>query len=371
MKNVFGICNLHDGPYLGELTQNRPLAANTFLGRYALMDFALSNFTNSGINRMGILVEKQLASIHDHTRDGHVWIRNTKTGGLHFFTNENMFNSERFNTDIANILANKNFFIFNNADYYVITNPFFLMSIDFESMVKAHVESGKDITIAYKHAKDANINYKNCDSLTIKNGVVTRILRNSGTRKEADISLETIVVSKYILMNLCEASKEVSALYTIRKMIKYACDNQLMSINPYEFDGYVVPVLTLQDYVRHSMELLDYENRKQLFHDDWPIYTTIHNTPPAIYGENAVVENCFIANGAMIKGKVINSIISRDVIIEEGAVVKNSILFTRTRVGSGVKINHVLSDKQAKILNTKEISGEPDKVLVIKKGVLV
>ncbi len=58
MDKVYGICNLHDGPYLGELTARRPLAVNTFLGRYGLMDFALSNFTNSGIQRMGILIER-------------------------------------------------------------------------------------------------------------------------------------------------------------------------------------------------------------------------------------------------------------------------------------------------------------------------
>ena len=58
MLKVYGICNLHDSPRLGQLTENRPLGPTTFLGRYGLMDFTLSNFSNSGINRVAVLVEK-------------------------------------------------------------------------------------------------------------------------------------------------------------------------------------------------------------------------------------------------------------------------------------------------------------------------
>ena len=57
MRNVVGICNFHDGPHLGELTKNRPLGTVTLLGRYALMDVALSNFSNSGIDRAALLTQ--------------------------------------------------------------------------------------------------------------------------------------------------------------------------------------------------------------------------------------------------------------------------------------------------------------------------
>ena len=74
-------------------------------------------------------------------------------------------------------------------------------------------------------------------------------------------------------------------------------------------------VLTFDDFVKVSTELLSYENRKQLFKEDWPIYTTTHNTPPAQYGPDAVVMNSFVANGSRIKGKVINSVISPNILI--------------------------------------------------------
>ena len=90
---------MHDSPRLGKLTEKRPIGTVSFLGRYGLMDFALSNFSNSGIDRVGILVDRYLHSVISHVRDGSIWINNTKTGSQRLFYNENM-PSHKFNTDI-------------------------------------------------------------------------------------------------------------------------------------------------------------------------------------------------------------------------------------------------------------------------------
>ena len=86
MSSVLGICNLHDCPRLGRLTAKRSIGAVTFLGRYGLIDFALSNFSNSGIDKVAILVENYSHSIRTHVLNGNAWINNTKTGFQKFFT---------------------------------------------------------------------------------------------------------------------------------------------------------------------------------------------------------------------------------------------------------------------------------------------
>ena len=98
-------------------------------------------------------------------------------------------------------------------------------------------------------------------------------------------------------------------------MISHLTNHGELKVVGEKFDGYVVPILSYEHYVRHSFELLDYEKRQKLFVEGWPIYTTTHNTPPALYGDRAVVSNSFIANGCVIKGKVKNSILSRDVVV--------------------------------------------------------
>ena len=100
----------------------------------------------------------------------------------------------------------------------------------------------------------------------------------------------------------------------------------------------------------------------------WPIYTTTHNTPPALYGEKAEVKNSFISNGSTIKGTVINSILSRDVIVEEGAVVKDCILFSGTKVGKGSHLQYVVADKKVQIKEVRDVAGEEDHYMYISFG---
>jgi glucose-1-phosphate adenylyltransferase len=127
-------------------------------------------------------------------------------------------------------------------------------------------------------------------------------------------------------------------------------------------------ILSMQDYVDNSFKLLKYTERKKLFDDKWPIYTTTHNTPPSLYSKDAKVKNSFIANGSIIKGEVENSIISRNVVVEEGAVVKNCILFTKTYVGKNTKLEYVVADKNVSIVEMKKLKGDKNDVIFIKQG---
>ena len=110
----------------------------------------------------------------------------------------------------------------------------------------------------------------------------------------------------------------------------------------------------------HIFEFLDIDK------NDWPIYTTTHNTPPALYGENAQVRNSFVANGSVIKGTVINSVISRDVVVEEGATIEDSIILARTVVKKGAVLRHVVVDKYSKI--SGEIIGTKENPIYLKQG---
>lgn len=368
---ILGICNLHDGPHLGQLTKHHPLGVVTFLGRYGLMDFTLSNFSNSGIDKVAVLAESNTRELHSHLKNGNVWINNTKTGSQTILYNENSLSaSAKFNTDINNLIANIDYFDENEIDYVVVAPCFFLTSIDFRPIIDSHIKSGKEVTLVYKHVGDANKRFINCDAVKVNKEfeVIEGFSINSGSKKEMDISLETFVFNFKTFINIIKMTKTVSALYTLRKMVEYCSNEKLISIHAFETEEEVLPILSLQNYVEESMKLLHYENRLKLFKEDWPIYTTTHNTPPSLYGENAEVKNCFIANGSIIKGKVENCIISRGVRIGEGAVVKNSILFYRTEVGDKVNLNYILSDKNVKINAVKKLAGTKEEVFFIELG---
>lgn len=368
MSKVIGVIDLHDEPSLGELTASRPLGTVTFLGRYALIDFALSNFSNSGINIVPILVENNIGLVRSHIRDGNIWVNNTKVGFLRLVMNEKYTNNPTFNTDVNNILANKGIFDGLDCDYVIITNSHYLFSFDYNNLVNAIKHNNADIMMLYSSRNDADKDFLNSDSLTLDGNRIVGTKRNAGNNRLADISLSTYIFKKEALIDMIAKSRDISALYTIRDLVNYSIRNKSYNVQGYKFDGYVVPILSLDNYVKHSFILLDYEARKKLFLEDWPIYTTSHNTPPALYLEDADVKNAFIANGSVINGKVENSILSRDVVIEKGAEVKNSIIFTHTRIGEKVKLNYVVSDKRASINETKSLKGSKDELIVVPQG---
>ena len=367
MSNVIGICNLHNEPHLGEITKNRPLAALSFLGRYGIIDFTLSNFSNSHIDRVYVLVRKGIVSIRKHIGSGSIWTNNTRLGHIELLINEKAISNKPFNTDLNNL---KTVIDVEELDYeYAVIAPtHFLSSMDFRPIIEAHKNSGAQITAVYTHVTNANRQFINCRKYQVDGDKIVNSTRNFGRTEEADISLETYIINKKTLRKLLKDSEKVSQLYSINDMINFYINEKTLGINGYCFDGFVVPILTLDDYINHSLDLLNYHIRSKLFLEDWPIYTTTHNTAPALYGKDAEVQNSFVANGAIIKGKVINSIISREVVIEKNAEVKNSIIFTKTLVSKEAKLDHVLCDKNVKIINAKRISGTDDEVIVISQG---
>lgn len=371
MNRVLGICNLHDCPRLGRLTSKRSLGSVTFLGRYGLMDFALSNFSNSGIDKVCILADKYFHTIRNHVKSGNAWINNTKTGFERILYNEKQFSSAKFNTDINNVLYNKGIVDEIDFDYVIIAAPFFLASMDFRPLLKQHIDSGKEISAIYTHINNGDEDYYQCDSLEIKKGVVKNVTINQCNKKEHDISLETFIVNRAAFEKLTALSREVSSLFTFRKMIEYVNSKGMFDVGAIEFKGYVLPILSFETYVRNSLGLLNYSNRSQLFLPDWPIHTVSHNTPPALYGPNADVSHSFIANGCNIQGTVKNSILSRDVTVEEGAVVENCILFTKTKVGKGITVKNVVTDKQAKIINSNEVTGDDGEIMFVDFGEII
>ena len=369
MNKVLGICNLHDTPSLGQLTKNRPLGALSFLSRYGLMDFTLSNFSNSEIDKIIILTESNSSAVLNHTLQGNIWINNTKTGFLRIVVNEKLIQEPKFNTDIANIETHYSIIEDADPNYIVVAPTFFLLSFDFRKMIEFHEEQGAEVTCLYVKAKKAKKEFLNCDSLDIaKNHVITHSRANVGENKEANISLETFVFNIDAFEKILAMSHKVSAMYGIRQTVNYAINHHRMVIHAFEYEGFVFPILSSADYIAQSFKLLSYEERQKLFYEDWPIYTTTHNTPPALYGKDACIKNSFVANGAIVNGVVENSIISRDVVIEEGAVVKNCIIFTQSHIGQGAHLEYVLTDKNVKVLEVKKLSGTKDKMLVIKQG---
>lgn len=370
MNKVVALINLHDSNELGLLTLNRPIASTTFFGRYAFIDFALSNLSNSGIDQVGILVKNHSRSIIKHLGGKNTYLRNPKTGFQSIFLNERGLLNPDFNTDIHNIQENDWFLYDNDVKYIVVCPCNILMHVDYNDIVREHIKFNRKISVMVTDVKNADApSLHQCERVVVDSlSDVQKFDTNDGNYKEATVSLETYVFNADFLRDILKTVNGISQMLTIKSLVKYL-SSYTEKVHAIKFKGMFKRFASMNDYFNHSMQLINEpEKARDLFRINWPIYTLTHNTRPVLYGEKSNVSTSLIANGCTIDGTVKHSILSRDVTIEEGSSVENCIIFTNSHISKGVHLKNCIVDKHTKIDVVKDIEGTEEKPLYIPQG---
>lgn len=366
---VLAYLNLHHSPGLGPLTSQRSSAVVSFLGRYALMDFMLSNFSNSGFDKFATLVDSHPHSVLKHLGSRNTFNINTKNGMEIVAYNERGSKAgPRYNTDIANILFNDWIIDQADPDYIVVAPSYFILPLDFRPILKQHIANRAPVTVVYQKVSNAKDEFIGRGVYDLNSdGHVINFTRNKGEKKDRNISLEIYIFNRETFMFLLREAQKISSFYTISDIVAFQAMNGLR-VDSYEYTGYVRAIDSYQHYVDYSFELLNYRVRRELFLPNWPIYTVTHDTPPAKYETTAQVNNAFIANGSLIAGTIKNAIVSRNVMVEEGAHVENAILFTDSIIRRNKKVEYAIIDKHVDVCVASELSGTPTDILYIRKG---
>ena len=365
MAKVVGYVNLYDSPSLGGLTESRTPASTSFVGRFALIDFALSNFANANINDINILIKDNFRSVAKHCGTLKAWASNTKIGKQNYLVNERGIADEKYNSDL-NALRENDWVLFDtNADYIVIQPAHILTKINIEDLVRTHEKTGADITMAYTKIEDGDKGFLTSTVLKLDGDKVLSSVQNDGKEKEVNVSLRTYVFSRDYFEVLLRHKDFKNAL-SLRALLTHLINEQKCDVRAYEYKGYARCFDSLEHFVEYSFELFDPKVARKLFDKVDKSYTISRNTPPASYGEHAEVKESFIANGAFVDGKVEHSIISRYVKVEEGAKVKNSIILTRCLIKKGAVIENAVIDKYSTI--SGEVKGSEHEHIYLKQG---
>ena len=185
---VLGLVDCFNSPEFGPMTKHRAIASTSFLGRYAFIDFQLSNFLNSNIPYIGILCQKHIRSLSRHVGSGNSWINNTKIGQFQILYDEPNVSNPGYNTDVADLFENKWFLNAVKPDYVVIAPPYMVYRADFQALLNDHINSGSRISLLYTHQKGLKKNFIGAKKIYISDrGKVTRIEINRGEMDEGDI----------------------------------------------------------------------------------------------------------------------------------------------------------------------------------------
>lgn len=351
---------------LNELTLHRTTASLPFGGRYRLIDFTLSNLANSGITQIGIVTRSNYQSLMDHIRQGRDWDLNRKNSGISVFP-PFVYNSSRdvYKGKIEAIYSIMSFLTRGKEDYVVISNCNIAMNIDINEVVNKHIESGAKVTVL-SHTGFTTTSRR----IVIEagdNGLITDIFETEfAGNEEKLISLNVYIIKKDLLVELVQKAY-ARGLVDFEKDVLFKLVEE-KSVYTYTVQSYAAIIDDVKTYYTESMNLLNYETRDALFENERKIYTKVKDSVPTVYQEGANVKNSLIADGCVINGTVENSILFRNVRIEEGAVVKNSIVMENGVVGKASTLQYAITDKDVSISSSRNISGFITYPIVIVKG---
>ncbi|WP_035768176.1 glucose-1-phosphate adenylyltransferase subunit GlgD [Butyrivibrio sp. NC2002] len=345
----------------------RPIGAFTFLGRFRVIDFPISNMSNSGFDRIHVYLNSRPRSIVEHIGSGRHYNINSKRGNLQLLFTQNNGASSIYNTDINAYMENLEQIERMPQEYVVIAPSYMVYKQDYQQLLDEHVASGTDITLLYHKVDQAKEYFRACNVVTLnKQKGVESLTRNMGTAKEKNISMDTYVMKKDIFIELIKKSRKESSAYSLADMIAIACKEY--DVRGYQHKGYFAAITSLDDYFRSNMELLDFDVAEDFFKDDWPFYTKTTDACPTQYFHGAKVSNSMICNGCLIEGNVENSIIGRNVHVGKGAVIKNSIILAYSDIADGVYIENAVIDKWADIRNVKKIVSDSVTPAYVKRN---
>ena len=358
--------NIYDSS-LGELTNKRTIASLPYGGRYRQIDFTLSNMTNSGIRRIGIISRYNYQSLMNHIGSGEEWDLELQEGGLEFLTPyaSGMDSSYRGKLDALNSVME--YLEYGEEEYVVLADPSVICNLDLSKVAEAHIASGKDITVVAKSGI-ANGTKRLDLAITEKDGEISDLAVDYVAPEGYLASIGLFIIAKELLIHHV---KEAVArnLYRFERdflLRQFSAGN--LTVNVYNHDGVVLFNESTAEYYKANLALIDPEVRKGLFRRDNPIYTKVRDQVPSYYGEDCSLENCSLADGCMLEGTVRNSVLFRHVTVGKNAIIEDSVIMNDTVVGENCYLKCVILDKDVVVSPGARLVGTPANPVILKRG---
>ena len=352
-----------EGKRLYPLTMDRAKPAVPFGGAYRLIDFVLSNLVNAGYERICVLTQYK-----SHSLDRHI-SQTWWTSGFHgeYITPvpaQQRLGPRWYTGSADAIFQSMNLITDERPEYIVVFGADHVYRMDPSQMVAAHIESGADVTVAGIRVPRAEAVAFGCID-SDESGKITRFLEKPadppGTPDDPDVTFASMGNYVFTTEALVDALRADAADSDsdhdmggdiipafVRRDTAFVYDfkdNQVPGATERD-TGYWRDVGTLDAFYEAHMDLVSVHPIFNLYNGRWPIRGETHNLPPAKFVQGGVAEDSVVGSGCIISaGTVRNSVLSSNVIVEDGAVVESSVLMPGVRVGKGAVVRKAILDK--------------------------
>ena len=365
--NVMGIIFTNDAT-MGELTNKRTMASIPFGGRYRQVDFALSNLACAGVRHVGIISRHSYQSLMNHIGDGEEWGLELEEGGLEFLTPYAQSTVGTYRGKLESLQNAMDFLEYGAEDELVVMiDSAVLSNIDLDAVIKAHVASGKDVTVVTKEGI-CNGEKKIDLALKVEGGEIKDMVVDYVADKDYVASMDIFVLSKKFLIKSVKALIARDKFHMDRDLVMGGWNRGLVSVNTYAFEGTAMFNESVEEYFNNSLSLICKDVRADMFGGAHPIYTKVRDRVPTYYAEGCEVEKSLIADGCMIEGEVEKSVLFRQVSVGKGAEIENCIIFNDAVIGEGAELKYVILDKNVTVTPGAKLVGTKKNPIIVKRG---
>lgn len=363
------------GSRLYALTQKVAKPAVPFGGKYRIIDFPLSNCTNSGIDTVGVLTQYQPMLLNEYIGNGLPWDLDRTYGGVKILPPYQGTHSADWYMGTANaIYQNMQFIDRYDAEYVLILSGDHIYKMDYAKMLKFHKQNNADCTIAVLDVPIEEASRFGILSVDDEQ----KIFKFSEKPKNPDSTKASMGIYIFTKSKLAEYlnadAADPNSSYDFGKNI---IPNMLKAgerMYAYEFEGYWKDVGTISSLWEANMDLLGENPIFSLADEKWRIYTRHQVLPPQYVGCDGKIENSIISEGCEIYGTVKNSVLFPGVKVMPGAVVRDSVVMSGTVIGEGTELSYALIDTDVTIGAKCRIGGEvgnSEDIVVLGEGTVV
>ena len=337
------------GSRLNILVKKRAKPAVPFAGIYRIIDFSLSNVMNSGLKKVGVLTQYKPLSLMSHLGTGEAWDFTGRSRGVKILpprTGDK--DSDWYKGTADAVRRNMDYLADNPAKEVLILSGDHIYQMDFDAMIEYHRSKKADVTIGMMVVPKSEIHQFGAGITDQHNRIIEWEEKPEKPRTNLASMGIYVFDYDYLMNSLASSAEEVDFGMHI---LPRAIDND--NVFAYPFYGYWRDVGTIQAYWEANMDLLKQDG--SISPEKWQIRTNVEaegrpaDRAPARFGSGSKMQNSLISSGSKIFGTVINSVLAPGVIVEEGAVVKDSILFADCVVKKNAVVDLSIMDKRVTV----------------------
>jgi len=331
------------GSRLKDLTVSNAKPAVPFGGKYRIIDFALSNCSNSGITTVGVLTQYQPLVLNTHIGIGAPWDLDRRDGGVKVLQPYMGKEGGRWFRNTANaIYENIHYVDAYDPEYVLLLSGDHIYKMDYSKVLEYHKEKDAQLTMGV-----IEVPWDECNRFGILNTDEDLRINEFEEKPENpknNLASMGIYIFNWKLLKqaLIEDEADESSSNDFGKNIIPKMIDGGRNVFAYVFEDYWKDVGTIQSLWESNMDLLKPDNELDLYDKSWRIYSVNTISPPHYVAAGGVIESSLINEGCHIEGQVYNSVISPDVHIGKHAIVRDSVVMPNAVIEEYAEVNRTI-----------------------------